>query len=95
MPGSSTTVGTLAIQIAALRQSQDELKDLLRGILSEMLRISQVQADSTLTMMRVIEEHQRQNAALQAMGPGTSRVRDEQSDYDAWRAELNAPVSDL
>jgi hypothetical protein len=87
MSASSTTVGSLAVQIAAIRQNQEELRSLLRDTLGEMLRISQVQAEANATMLRILEQQSLRETTFLAAGPGTSRSRSETDEYESWRAE--------
>jgi septum formation inhibitor-activating ATPase MinD len=88
MKGSSPTVAMLATQLVALRDAQDDMRALVVDVLKEMLKISQVQAESNLKMLQLIEN---QTAVMQAFtnqGPGTSRTRTDESEAQEWREQM-------
>jgi len=89
MSGSSVTVATLAVQLLRIKDSQDELRTLLMDVLGEMLKVSQVQAESNLKFLTLIEQQGTYFQALTNVGPGTSRTVTETDEYVAWRREID------
>lgn len=84
----TATIGAIAVQISRIATEQADLRSLVMDVLKEMLRISAMQAEATVTMLRIAEEQQKQIAFQAGVGPGTSRDTSEEADFIAWRQQL-------
>jgi len=89
MSKSSPTVASLAVQLVRLADEQQALRSLILETLREMLRISALQAEATNAFMRIAEQQQQVLQVSLNVGPGTSRDRTEQAEYEEWRRALD------
>jgi hypothetical protein len=88
MPSGSSTVATLAVQMARLADEQKELRSLVLDVLKEMLQTSQLQAQANADFVVLIREEREVLRAFQNVGPGSTRDRTEQDEFDEMKAEI-------
>jgi hypothetical protein len=93
MSGSSPTVGALAVQIARLKEGQDELRSLVVDVLKEMLAISQVQAEANLKFLQLVEGQLALQRVFTNVGTGSSRTVTDESEAAEWRRTLEAELA--
>jgi hypothetical protein len=85
----SQTVTSLIIEVGRVAKNQEQLRALMVEILTEMLKISQVQAEANLRFLKLVEDQTQAMRIFTAAGPGTTRSYSEAAEAQAWREEVD------
>lgn len=86
----SPTVTQLLIQMQQLAKNQDQLRGLLVEVIGDILKVTQVQAESNVRFLKLIEDQSQAMRLFTAVGPGTTRAYTEADEAREWREQVDA-----